>query len=186
MLGIRRHRGASIDLWQGDLTTFVCDAMVNAANEALAGGGGIDGAIHRVGGPSLLAECRQHGRCPTGGAVATGAGDLPAKWVLHAVGPRWAGGSQGEADLLARAHDACLHLAEERGARHVAFPAISTGVYGYPVYAAAGVALQAVRAWLDARGDGKTAVRRITFALFSKEHYRAFQDVLFATFPESE
>jgi O-acetyl-ADP-ribose deacetylase (regulator of RNase III) len=145
--------------------------MVNAANEALAGGGGIDGAIHRVGGPSLLAECRQHGRCPTGGAVATGAGDLPAKWVLHAVGPRWAGGSQGEADLLARAHDACLHLAEERGARHVAFPAISTGVYGYPV---------------DAAGDGKTAVRRITFALFSKEHYRAFQDVLFATFPESE
>ena len=186
MLGIRRYRGASIDLWQGDLTTFVCDALVNAAKEALAGGGGVDGAIHRVGGPSILNECRQLGHCPTGSAVVTGAGALPAKWVVHAVGPRWAGGKDGEAGLLASAHTTCLQLAEERMVRHIAFPAISTGVYGYPLTDAATVALTAIRDWLEQREQATAAVRRISFVLFSKDHYRAFQDVLFASFPEGE
>lgn len=186
MLGIRRHRGVSIDLWQGDLTTFVCDALVNAANGSLAGGGGVDGAIHRAGGPQLMEECRQYGHCPTGSAVVTGAGDLPCKWVFHAVGPQWAGGQEDEEALLASAHAACLRLAEERGVRHLAFPAISTGAYGYPVSAAATVALGTVREWLDARGEAPGAVRRITFVLFSKEHYHAFQDVLFTSFPEGE
>lgn len=186
MLGIRRHRGAAIDLWQGDLTTFVCDAMVNAANEALAGGGGIDGAMHRVGGPSLLAECRQHGHCPTGSAVITSAGDLPAQWVVHAVGPRWQGGGAGEAELLTSAHHAALSLAEAHGARHIAFPAISTGAYGYPVGAAARLALESVKSWLDQRSPDTNAVRRISFALYSKEHYFIFQDALFALFPAGE
>lgn len=186
MLGTRRHRETAIDLWQGDLTMFVCDAMVNAANEALAGGGGIDGAIHRVGGPSLLAECRRHGHCPTGSAVITSAGDLPAQWVVHAVGPRWQGGGAGEAELLTAAHHAALNLAETHGARHIAFPAISTGAFGYPVDAAATHALQSVKTWLDQRSPENGKVRRITFALFSKEHYFIFQEALFALFPAGE
>jgi O-acetyl-ADP-ribose deacetylase len=133
----------------GDLTTQEVDAIVNAANESLRGGGGVDGAIHRAGGPEILAECRLLGGCETGDAKATTAGRLPARWVIHAVGPVWRGGGHGEAELLASAHRRALEVAEELGARTVAFPAISCGIYGYPPELAAQVAVGAVKPLLD-------------------------------------
>jgi O-acetyl-ADP-ribose deacetylase len=132
----------------GDLTTQAVDAVVNAANTSLLGGGGVDGAIHRAGGPEILAECRVLGGCETGDAKATTAGRLPARWVVHAVGPVWRGGGAGEPELLASAHRRSLEVATGLGARTVAFPAISCGVYGYPPEEAAPVAVDAVRPFL--------------------------------------
>ena len=129
----------------GDLTLQRVDAIVNAANSALAGGGGVDGAIHRAGGPEIMAACRTLGGCPTGDAKATTGGQLPARWVIHAVGPVWRGGGEGEAELLASAHRRALAVAHELGARSVAFPAISCGIYGYPPELAAPVAIAAAR-----------------------------------------
>jgi O-acetyl-ADP-ribose deacetylase (regulator of RNase III) len=134
-----------IELVVGDLTQQHVDAIVNAANTSLLGGGGVDGAIHRAGGPEILAESRQLGGCATGDAKATTAGRLPARWVIHAVGPVWHGGRAGEPELLASAHRRSLEVAQDLGARTVAFPAISCGVYGYPPELAAPVALEAVR-----------------------------------------
>ena len=136
----------------GDLTRQEVDAIVNAANESLAPGGGVSGAIHRAGGPAIAAACRQHGGCATGDAKATTAGELPARWVIHAVGPVWQGGGSREAELLASAYRRSLELAEELGARTVAFPALSCGIYGYPPELAAPVALGAVRE-LEGRFD---------------------------------
>jgi O-acetyl-ADP-ribose deacetylase (regulator of RNase III) len=133
----------------GDITALDTDAIVNAANSSLLGGGGVDGAIHRAGGPEILAECRLLGGCETGDAKATTGGRLPARWVVHAVGPVWRGGDQGEPELLASAHRRSLEVAAELGARTVAFPAISCGIYGYPPELAAPVALGAVRPLLD-------------------------------------
>ncbi len=132
-----------IEFVVGDLTQERVDAIVNAANGALAGGGGVDGAIHRAGGPEIMAECRQLGGCATGDAKATTAGQLPARWVIHAVGPVWRGGGEGEPELLASAHRRALEVARELGARSVAFPAISCGIYGYPAELAAPVAVRA-------------------------------------------
>jgi O-acetyl-ADP-ribose deacetylase len=134
----------------GDLTQQHVDAIVNAANESLAPGGGVSGAIHRAGGPSIAEECRRLGGCPTGDAKATGAGDLPARWVIHAVGPVWRGGGAGEAELLASAYHRSLDTAAELGARTVAFPALSCGIYSYPPELAAPVAVRSVSSRADA------------------------------------
>ncbi len=139
----------AIELVVGDLTRQEVDAIVNAANESLLGGGGVDGAIHRAGGPEILAESSRLGGCATGDAKATTGGRLPARWVIHAVGPVWRGGDAGEPELLARAHRRALEVARELGARTVAFPAISCGVYRYPPELAAPVALGAARAVED-------------------------------------
>ncbi len=159
-----------IELTQGDITRVAVDAIVNAANSSLLGGGGVDGAIHRAGGPSILQECRRHGGCDTGDAKATTAGELPARWVIHTVGPVWHGGDQGEDELLASAHRRSLEVAAELGARTVAFPAISTGVYRFPVERAARIALRTTAESLDAHPK----VERVTFVLFSAEHRGAF------------
>jgi O-acetyl-ADP-ribose deacetylase (regulator of RNase III) len=160
-----------IALVQGDITEQEVDAIVNAANSSLLGGGGVDGAIHRAGGPAILAESRLLGGCETGDAKATTAGDLPARHVIHTVGPVWRGGDQGEPELLASCHRRALEVAAELGCRTVAFPAISTGIYGYPVQPAAEVALATARAELERQPD----IERVTFVLFSDEHLDAFQ-----------
>jgi len=154
-----------IEAVRGDITAADVDAIVNAANTSLLGGGGVDGAIHRAGGPSILAECRSLGGCATGDAKATTAGDLPARWVIHAVGPVWRGGDSGEAELLASCHRRALEVAGALGARSIAFPAISCGIYGYPPELAAAVAVGAVR------GHELELVR---FVLFGDDTYEAF------------
>jgi O-acetyl-ADP-ribose deacetylase len=134
-----------IELVLGDLTRQDVDAIVNAANPTLLGGGGVDGAIHRAGGPAILEECRTLGGCEPGDAKATGGGDLPARYVFHAVGPIWRGGDSGEERLLASVHRRAIELADERSCRSLAFPAISTGAYGYPLELAAPVAIAATQ-----------------------------------------
>jgi O-acetyl-ADP-ribose deacetylase (regulator of RNase III) len=166
---------ARIELLAGDITTVSVDAIVNAANRQLAGGGGVDGAIHRAAGPELAAELSAgYDGCPTGSAVVTGPGRLAehgVRWVVHAVGPIWRGGGQGEEELLWSAYTRALALADEQGARSVAFPAISAGVYGYPIDRAAAVATAAVRDSLV----GAHSIERAVFVLFGPDALRAFE-----------
>ncbi len=133
-----------IRIVQGDITKLTVDAIVNAANSSLLGGGGVDGAIHRAAGPELLEACRELGGCPTGEARITPGFRLPARWVIHTVGPVWHGGERGEPELLRACYDHSLQLASTQGLQTIAFPAISTGVYGYPIEAAARIALTAM------------------------------------------
>ena len=167
--------GRKIVLEEGDITRVAVDAIVNAANSALAGGGGVDGAIHRAGGPEIMRELdgirRQIGHCPTGSAVATGAGRLPARYVFHAVGPVYRDGRHGEPELLASCYRKCLAMAEERGLRTIAFPSISTGVYGYPLEQAAAIALREVKAHL---GKADTKLQQVIIVLFGKRAYEVY------------
>ncbi|MEW6744645.1 MAG: O-acetyl-ADP-ribose deacetylase [Planctomycetota bacterium] len=164
-----------IELVQGDITKETTDAIVNAANSSLLGGGGVDGAIHRAGGPEILAECKQirarQGSCPTGQAVITTGGRLKARHVIHTVGPVWEGGERGEPELLASCHREALRLAREHDLRSVSFPAISCGVYGYPLAKAAPIALGTVKKELEAHGG----IDRVRFVLFDDATYQAFR-----------
>lgn len=159
---------------QGDITKLAVTAIVNAANSSLLGGGGVDGAIHRAAGPALLAECRQvrarQGGCKTGEAVLTGAGQLPAQYVIHTVGPRWNGGHRGEPELLAGCYRHCLRLAAEHRMQSLAFPGISTGIYGYPKPEAAAVAGRELRQWLAAH----EYPREVVLVAFDEETRRLY------------
>ncbi len=167
---------ARLELCEGDITLQQVDAIVNAANSRLAGGGGVDGAIHRRGGPAIMAEtnAKYPDGCPTGSAVISGAGKLPAKYVIHAVGPVWRGGHSGEADLLRSAYQRSLELAVEHNCRSVALPALSTGAYGYPMDQAAHVALGTTLKFL--RRHGKPELVR--FVLFGPAAFEAFSAAL--------
>lgn len=164
--------GPTIEVVQGDITEEQVDAVVNAANAALAGGGGVDGAIHRAAGAARLrAACRSLGGCPTGDARATPGFDLAARWIIHTVGPRWHGGDRGEAELLASCYRRSLAVADEVGARSVAFPAISTGIYGYPPAEAARVAVRTLRAT-------PTRVELVRLVAFDDETRALYEDEL--------
>ncbi len=167
--------GRTVTVREGDITRVPAGAIANAANSALAGGGGVDGAIHRAGGPEIMRELRRIGRCPTGDAVVTGAGKLPAQFVFHAVGPVYRDGRQGEPGLLASCYRKCLALAEERRVESISFPAISTGVYGYPLREATEIAVREVLAHL-ARLD--CTVQQVIFVPFGREAYETYVAVL--------
>lgn len=160
-----------IEAAQGDITREQVDAIVNAANSSLLGGGGVDGAIHREAGPELVEACRPLGGCRTGEAKATPGFRLPAKWVIHAVGPVWQGGDRGESGLLASCYRRSLQVADEVGARSVAFPAISTGVYGYPKEAAARIAVETLR-------STPTRVELVRLVAFDAETLRLYEAML--------
>jgi O-acetyl-ADP-ribose deacetylase (regulator of RNase III) len=155
---------------EGDITKQAVDAIVNAANTTLLGGGGVDGAIHRAGGPRLLEECRALGGCPTGQAKMTKGHNLPAKWVIHTVGPVWHGGSRGEDELLASCYRTSLALAAEKSVRTVAFPAISTGVYGFPFARATAIAVREVRIFLEKN----PALEKVVFVCFGQDAYECY------------
>ncbi|WP_058188952.1 O-acetyl-ADP-ribose deacetylase [Terracidiphilus gabretensis] len=169
---------AQLTAVSGDITQLHVDAIVNAANESLLGGGGVDGAIHRAAGPDLLIACRKLNGCPTGDAKATPGFCLPAKWVFHAVGPVWHGGADGEDDLLAGCYRRCLELALEVGARSVAFPAISTGVYRFPPERAAKIAIAIVRSRIEESGAKESGIDELFFVCFNSETLRIYQHLL--------
>jgi O-acetyl-ADP-ribose deacetylase (regulator of RNase III) len=171
-----RHAVGSgwIELGEGDITRQETAAIVNAANSALAGGGGVDGAIHRAAGPELMDACRKIGRCPTGSAVMTPGFRLPARFVLHAVGPVWRGGTRGEPDLLRAAYRSCLETAAENSLESISFPSISTGAYGYPMPQAARIALEEARRHLETPGS---PLRLIRFVLFGRDACEIFARV---------
>jgi len=168
-----------LSLTQGDITKQATDAIVNAANSSLMGGGGVDGAIHRAGGPAILEECKQivarQGRLPTGKAVITTGGNLKAKHVIHTVGPIWHGGSEGEPELLASAYQESLKVAAENNLGSISFPSISTGAYGYPVAEAAKVAISTVASFLK---EHATSLKEVVFVLFDRASSEAYSSAL--------
>jgi len=165
---------AKIEILKTDITTLAVDAIVNAANSSLLGGGGVDGAIHRAAGPELVQECRLLGGCKTGQAKLTKGYRLPARFVLHTVGPVWRGGENGEPELLASCYRSCFALAAEHAIRTLAFPAISCGIYGYPVEAATEIA---VRETMAALGENPS-IEKVIFACFNEPIFAAYQDAL--------
>ena len=173
-------------LIQGDITQQATDAIVNAANSGLMGGGGVDGAIHRVGGPAIVEECRRIvskiGRLPAGQAVITTGGRLKAKYVIHTVGPVWHGGRSGEAETLASAYRESLKLAAERGLKSISFPAISTGAYGYPMEDAARIALETAVDF----AEENTSLQEINFVLFDSYSFKVYADTLMELMPKAE
>jgi O-acetyl-ADP-ribose deacetylase len=164
-------RAPAVEAVRADITTLEVDAIVNAAKASLLGGGGVDGAIHRAAGPDLLEECRTLGGCDTGDAKATSGYRLPARWVIHTVGPVWRGGREGEAERLASCYRRCLEIADEIGARSVAFPAISTGAFGYPPHEAAGIAVDTLR-------STPTGVERVLLVAFDAETLELYRQRL--------
>lgn len=164
--------GGRIEVVSGDITKLAVDAIVNAANTSLLGGGGVDGAIHRAAGPGLLEECRRLGGCETGRAKITAGHRLPAKHVIHAVGPVWRGGAAGEEELLRSAYESSLRLAVQKGLRTIAFPNISTGVYGFPKDRAAEVSISTVRAFLEEN----PTIEKVIFVCFDDENYRLYRE----------
>jgi len=165
---------ADLQIVDGDITTQNVDAIVNAANSSLLGGGGVDGAIHRAAGPGLLEECRRLGGCPTGQARITAGYNLPAKWVIHTVGPVWRDGRNGEDDLLASCYRSCFALAGEHGIRTIAFPSISTGAYGFPMERAARIAFREMLAALQAN----PTLERVMAVCFGREALRIHREAL--------
>ncbi len=163
-----------LELVLGDITKEETEAIVNAANSSLRGGGGVDGAIHRAGGPKILEECRKIGGCPPGEARITTGGNLPARYVIHTVGPIYRGGDRGEAEILAAAYRSSLELATEKGIESISFPSISTGAYGYPIEEASGIALREVIDYLEK--DGK--IKLVRFVLFSEKDYDVYVNTL--------
>lgn len=166
--------GKVLELVRGDIIAQEVDAIVNAANSGLRGGGGVDGAIHRAGGPDIMRECRQLGGCPTGEACVTTAGRLKARYVIHAVGPVWSGGGRDEPALLAGAYRHSLKLAAENGLESIAFPSISTGAYRYPLAEAAAIAINIVIEHLK----DETSVKRVIVVLFNDAAYQAYSEAL--------
>jgi O-acetyl-ADP-ribose deacetylase (regulator of RNase III) len=168
-----------VSMIQGDITKQATDAIVNAANSSLMGGGGVDGAIHRAGGPAILEECKkivaQQGRLPTGKAVITTGGNLQARYVIHTVGPIWHGGSGNEAELLGSAYSECLKLATENKLTSISFPSISTGAYGYPVDEAAKIAVSTVVSFLNKQA---TSLKVVVFVLFDSHTYQSYCSAL--------
>ncbi len=168
-----------LSIIQGDITRQATEAIVNAANSSLMGGGGVDGAIHRAGGTAILEECKQivsrQGRLPTGKAVITSGGNLKARFVIHTVGPIWHGGNKGEPELLAGAYQESLKVAAENNLSSISFPSISTGAYGYPVAEAARVAISTVASFLKERG---TSIKEVVFVLFDSATFESYSSIL--------
>src|SRR5260370_8810410 len=169
----RTINGVVLALQGGDITRVEAEAIVNAANSALAGGGGVDGAIHRAAGPGLMAECRKHGRCPTGSAVATSAGNMAAQYIFHAVGPIYDGRPE-DPQLLRSAYQSCLDLAEQHQVKSIAFPSLSTGAYGYPLTLAAPIALRTIIEHIKK----PTGLQQVVVVLFGEASYRAHEKAL--------
>ena len=172
-MATRTINGVTLALMQGNIVEVQVDAIVNAANSGLRGGGGVDGAIHRAGGPAIMEECRKIGGCPTGKAVVTTAGRLPAKYVFHAVGPIYSGSPDDER-LLASAYQSCLNLAEQHKVKSVAFPSLSTGIYGYPLELAAPIALRTIFEHIKK----PTCLQQVLMVLFGESAYKAHEQAL--------